>query len=39
MRYDADGESIDIHNLLVVLAEVEILFIVEEKVLRWGGDD
>jgi hypothetical protein len=35
----ADGESINIHDLLVVLAEVEVLFVVEEKVLRWGGGD
>lgn len=35
-----DGQSINIHDLLVVLAEVEVLFVVEEKVLRWGsGDD
>jgi len=39
VRRDADGESIDIHDLLVVLTEVEVLFIVEEKVLRWDGDD
>ena len=29
--------SDDIHDLLVVLAEVEILFVVEEKVLGWGA--
>ena len=32
-------KSINVHDLLVVLAEVEVLFVVEEKVLRWGKDD
>ena len=29
-------QSINIHDLLVVLAEVEVLFVVEEEILRWG---
>ena len=29
-------KPIIIHNLLVVFAQVEILFVIEEKVLRWG---
>lgn len=32
-------KAINIHNLLVMFAQVEILFVVEEKILRWGGDD
>ena len=32
-------KPINIHNLLVVFAQMKILFVVEEKVLRWGGDD
>ena len=34
-----DGKQSDAHDLLVVLAEVEVLFVVEEKVLRWDGED
>ena len=34
-----DGKTINIHDLLVVFAQVKILFVVEEKVLRWDGDD
>ena len=33
------GKTIGIHNLLVVFAQVKTLLVVEEKVLRWDGDD